>query len=69
MITEKDRIVALILIASGGPVEGQAEEKGWTPAQVRYGNDVLRTLACKIREGLHHQLPDSLVKMALSGDL
>jgi hypothetical protein len=69
MITEKDRILALVLIASGGPIEGQQEEFGWTDAQVKYGNAILRQMACRIREGMHNKIPDSLVKMALAGDL
>ena len=69
VITEKDRILALVLIASGGPVEGQAEEYGWTDAQVKYGNAILQQMARRIREGMHNKIPDSLVKMALAGDL
>ena len=69
MITEKDRILALILICAEGPVAGQAEAKGWTAKQVAYGNDVLRILAHKIREGMHNTIEDRLVKIALAGNL
>jgi hypothetical protein len=68
MITEKDRIIALALICMGGPTPEQIAEKRLTKAQIRYGNEVLRAMAIKIREGLHLTIPDALVKKALAGD-
>lgn len=69
MITEMDRAIALILICTDGPPPAMAEAKGWPAAQVRYGNEVLRVMAMKLREGLHRTIPDELVKKALAGDL
>lgn len=66
MITEKDQILALILMCSAGPVPGQAEAGGWTPEMVAYGNRVLSVLAKKIREGMHRTIPDDLVKLTLA---
>lgn len=68
MISEMDRAIALILICSVGPTEEQIADKKLTQSQVRFGNDVLRALAIKLREGLHHQIPDALVKKVLAGD-
>lgn len=65
MITEADRILALILIAADGPVDGQAEEKGWTPDMVRHANNVLLSVAGHIQAGLHNQIPDRLVQLRL----
>ena len=68
MISEMDRVVALILIASAGPTPEQIVEKRLTKAQLRFGHDVLWALAFKLREGLHMQIPDELVKKVLAGD-
>ena len=69
MITEKDRILALILIVMQGPTPEQIKRGKWSPQTLAYGHDVLKALAFKIRDGMHRDIPDSLVKLTLAGDL
>ena len=61
MITEKDRIIALALVVAQGPNDEQIAANGWTPEQISYGNKCLRSMAEKIREGLHKFMPDEVV--------